>query len=262
MGDVTRQLDLGIITLSRTTEYVERLLAYMPAALRQQASKLATRHVVVNNANSVELTKAALKGGALALEPGYNTTFSQGNNMAAKALPTAEWLLLLNDDVVPEPGFVQRMWDRSEGCDVLGALLVHTDSTVNHAGTIVRPRMTDHLGRGAPREEWEEPDAVHCASVTFAAVLIRRSTWDELGGLDEAYQYGWEDTDFCMNVLEWGGTIKCARDAVALHDECGTRPKGGANDVANYELFTKRWEHQIIQLLGDYQRRIGCRLEG
>jgi GT2 family glycosyltransferase len=102
---------------------------------------------------------------------------------------------------------------------------------------------------------------VHCAAVTFAAVMIRRTVWDELGGLDVAYRYGWEDTDFCLRALEAGHTIKCARDAVAVHDECGTRPRGGLNDEANHKLFTSRWRNRIPQLLSEYQRRTG-RLEG
>ncbi len=254
-------MDLGIITLSRTLTYLERLLAYMPAAI-SALDGAAWRHIVVNNSNSMELTAAALNGGALALEPGYNTTFSEGNNMAARAMPDAQWLLLLNDDVVPEPGFIGKLWDRREGCDVLGALLVHSNSTVNHAGTFIRPTLTDHLGRNEPREDWEQPDAVHCAAVTFAAVLVRRYTWDQLGGLDEGYRYGWEDTDFCLRVLERGGTIMCARDAVAVHDECGTRPRGGAVDVDNYRRFNMRWEGKVVGLLSDYQARTAAKLEG
>lgn len=253
-------LDLGIITLSRTPEYVGRLLERMPKAMG--ALGVEARHVVVNNANSPALTARAIRNRALALEPGCNTSFSEGNNMAAKVLADARWLLLLNDDLVPEPEFVQRLYDRREGCDVLGALLLNGDGMVNHAGTIVRPRLTDHLGRGEPRERWEHSGTAHCAAVTFAAALVRHSTWDELGGLDERYVYGWEDTDYCMRVLEAGGTIKCARDAVAVHDECGTRPRGSARDNANYQLFTKRWEQRTIQLLKDYQRRIPERLEG
>jgi len=253
-------LDLGIITLSRTLDYVERLLHHMPEAMGLLDIK--ARHVVVNNANSPALTARAIKGRAAALEPGCNTSFSEGNNMAARALPGAEWLLLLNDDLVPESGFVQHMWEKRMDCDVVGALLLNADGTVNHAGTIVHPRRTDHLGRGEPREKWERCGASHCAAVTFAAALVRRTTWDELGGLDERYQYGWEDTDFCMRVLEAGGIIKCARDAVALHDECGTRLRGSTRDNVNYHLFTKRWEQRVAKLLGDYQRRIPERLEG
>jgi GT2 family glycosyltransferase len=116
--------------------------------------------------------------------------------------------------------------------------------------------MTDHLGRGQARKDWESKEAAYCDAVTFAAALIKRDTWDFLGGLDEAYRYGWEDTDFCMRVLEAGGAIKCARDAVALHDECGTRPRGGQNDSTNYQLFTSRWEAKIPALLTAYHQRM------
>lgn len=246
---------LGILTLSRSIDYTKQLLGHLAAA--EKLDGVPTTHVVVNNGNRMELTASALASGAYVLEPGYNTTFSAGNNMAARALVgRADWLLLLNDDVQPGRYMLPHLWCKREQADILGTLLVHEDGTVNHAGTFVSPSYTDHLGRGEPLEKWQGPEAVAVPAVTFAAVLIRRTLWDQLGGLDEGYRYGWEDTDFCMRTLESGGIIRCVRNAVATHNECGTRPRGGAAEMDNFNLYQGRWQAKVPALLAEYRNRV------
>jgi GT2 family glycosyltransferase len=246
---------LGIITLSRSTDYVQQLLSHLAAGASMP--DVPTTHVVVNNSNSVDLTATALKGGACVLEPDYNTTFSAGNNLAVRALKgRADWLLLLNDDARPGAFMLPNLWRRREQAHILGALLLHEDGTVNHAGTLVTPKFTDHIGRNDPAEKWEEATAMAVPAVTFAVALIRRTLWDRLGGLDESYRYGWEDTDFCLRALQEGATIRCVRDAVAVHGECGTRPRGGAADGENYRLFQSRWEEKVPAVLAEYRNRV------
>ena len=252
--------DLSIITLSRNLDYFKRL-----AGALEWAQDLTAQCILVNNANSMALTAEALRHGWMVVEPGYNTTFAEGNNMAAKAAD-GHWLLLLNDDVIPTPEFLDKLWARRLEANVLGALLLHQDGTVNHAGTRMNFRgQTDHLGRGDAREIWEEDAAAAVPSVTFAAALVNVNLYRELGGLDERYQYGWEDTDFCLRAMRAGATIRCARDAVATHDECGTRPRGGAADMDNMRLFLQTWQGDIPKLLTEYAWRLnraGEQVEG
>ncbi len=242
--------DLSIITLSRNVDYFRRLVA----ALRD--SPIPFQGVLVNNANSMHLTSSALLARWLTIEPGYNTTFAEGNNLGAK-VSDGHWLLLLNDDVIPTESFLERLWTRRKEASVLGALLLHENSTVNHAGTRVWPSgATDHIGRNDARLRWECETAPAVPSVTFAAALVNANTFKELGGLDERYHYGWEDTDLCLRVLRAGGTIRCVRDAVAFHDECGTRPRGGAADAENQATFLGTWQQELPALLADYVKRM------
>lgn len=244
--------ELAILTLSRNLGYLTRL---MEALQEQVAPPLPFVHVVVNNANSMALTAAAVKRRAWVLEPGYNTTFSAGNNMAAQAVPEAKHYLLLNDDAIPEPLFLSALWARRHDAEVVGALLLNADGTVNHAGTSISALVTDHIGRGRMRAEFEGVKPVHVPAATFAAALISGNFWRHVGGLCELYRYGWEDTDFCMQALEQGATVMVARDAVAVHDECGTRPRGGDADCANYDTFNQRWRDKIPALLAGYKER-------
>ena len=243
----------AVITLSKTQKHFER----MEAQLDTDWPRL-----LVNNGGQVAATCAAVKQGWAVLEPGYNASFSAGNNMAAKAAEPFghSHLLLLNDDLIPRIGFLDRLWEQRETADVLGAMLLHDDGTVNHAGGSVMfngPRggaIFDHIGRHQKAEQYAGTCPL-VPTVTFAAVLIRRELWERLGGLDERYYYGWEDTDFCLRALQAGATIRCNRDAVATHNECGTRPRGSTVDLENAKVFAQTWVAQLSGIIADYATR-------
>lgn len=243
--------DLTVITLSRNLGHWRRLSESLAAATKPcDVAAL----LVNNDRRAVDMTAEALAAGWMVVEPGTNTSFSLGNNLGAKATQS-DWLLLLNDDVILEPDFLQEMW-AGRRADICGALLLHSDGTVNHAGTLIAPDgRTDHIGRHVSPLQLGGGYAF-VPAVTFAAVMIHRAIWDALGGLDESYFYGWEDTDFCLRALQAGYTIACNRDAVAFHDECGTRPRNSQQDVDNCRLFINRWRDCIPQLLTSYGSRI------
>jgi GT2 family glycosyltransferase len=248
--------DLTIITLTRQhPEYVERLSDCLDA---QTGELPKVKRILVNNGPRKGLkewdpsTRLGLERGWAVIEPGYNTSFSEGNNLGAKAA-RGEYLLLLNDDMVLEPEALARLWAAREKADLVGMLILNTDGTVNFAGTALWP-SSHHMLRNAPREDVEEDAFYRCEAVTGAAILLRKSLYDRLGGLDERYIYGWEDTDFCCRVLDSGGTIGVCMNAVAIHDECGTRVRGnGGYYRNNFELFTTTWpKPRIAALLERY----------
>lgn len=246
--------DVSLITLSRNMAYFQRLAE----ALGPDPDGLRTERVLVNNSNHPALTAAGLRAGWLVVEPGYNTSFSAGNNLGARVTKAPE-LLLLNDDMIPAKDFLLNMVGRVTDADVLGCMLVHSNMTVNHAGTgfkkIPAGLASDHLGRGRPLAEFAPTDVL-VPAVTFAAVRIRRALWDQLDGLDERYHYGFEDTDFCMRAIQAGARIRCRRFAVAVHDECGTRPRGSQDDYGNADMFQSTWLKLLPELLAGYAKRM------
>jgi GT2 family glycosyltransferase len=244
--------DLGIITLSRTPAYFKALSDGI-GSLRELS--MPAVGVLVNNGNHVESTHQAIRQGWWSLEPGVNTSFSHGHRHAADALRDVPYFLLLNDDLVCGPEFVERLWARREQADVMGALLLNPDGTVNHAGGLVhRSGMAGHIGRGDPRAAWERAEAPLRVNVTFAAALVNAATWRVLGGLDERYYYGYEDTDFCLRVLRAGGSVRCALDAVGFHGELGTR-KPGVYDGQNAGVFRETWGSSMDSIVRHYVER-------
>jgi len=251
--------ELALLTLTRTPALYARLLS----GLAGQVGAPDYTGVVVNNASSEDVVRSAVDAGRWAvLDAGYNTTFSEGNNLAAKVFPDAEWLLLLNDDLVlTAPDFLRRLWAmRDTPHDVLGAVLAHSDGTVNHAGADFAPfphahsrPLSDHMGRNDALADWVADTVATVPAVTFAAALIRRECWNSLGGLDTSYHYGWEDTDFCLRVMAAGGSAGVVRNAVAVHDECGTRARSGRDNADNFNVFRAQWpDDRLREMLAKY----------
>lgn len=195
-------------------------------------------------------TRVGVREGWRVVEPGYNMSYSAGNNLAARH-SRAGWLLLLNNDVRLRPGALVQLWRHRREAPVLGCLIVNSDGTVNHAGTSLLP-WPAHMRRG------EDPRAVvdsagepcpEVDAVTFACVLIRRDVWDKLGGLDEGYWYCFEDTDFCCRAREAGYDIRVCLQAVVEHDECGTRERGGSYEGENARRYADRWPDEKVRTL-------------
>ena len=82
---------------------------------------------------------------------------------------------------------------------------------------------------------------VNC--VTFALAIIRRSVWEQLGGLDEAFVGGqFEDVDFCRRVREAGYKVIYQPRAVAYHWEHGSGTDFVfESEKRNRNLLLKRW---------------------
>lgn len=249
--------DVSIITLSRTPDHFSRLLAaleYLDPTEQVDANAL-----LVNNASNADMAHDALSSGWLSVDYGRNTSYAEGHNLAVDALRGAgllsPWLLLLNDDVDDvRPDFLACLVQAAEEqqLGVCGSILLEEyGEIVNHAGTAVWPDCaTDHIGRGDVLERWYKQGRVALTpAVTFAAVLVRTTLWDELCGLSESYFYGWEDTDFCLRALEHGAKVGVARDAVATHGECGTRPRGSSRDAQNFKVFRDSWLGRLGPLL-------------
>jgi len=232
-------MKIGAITLSITPDLTDRLVA----ALDQQTRR---PDFAVLVANSPRVRERAMKQRIWdrVLYPGFNLSFSLGNNFAERDMPDdVTHLLLLNDDLIPSPTFVEKMAEAAASdADIVGALFAHRDGTVNHAGGAeLDPDQAwgDHIGRGSPAVQWS--GIAHVPWVTFAGVMINRSLWRSLGGLDEGYVYGYDDHDFCLRALEIGAEIVVQRDAVGIHEECATRPRGGERDQQNYAMFRSRF---------------------
>lgn len=261
---------LGIVTLSRNYRYVKRLHESLQG---QRPADVEVLRLLVNNYQHGYwggLMRSVARERRWAVwSPGRNTSYSEGNNEGVRRL--VRWadakgvrlthVLLLNDDVVARPDFLRRLWASRHFADVVGALLLNSDGTVNHAGVDLR-KGDPHVGRGLQPELFDSVGTLNdawgswcspCMAVTGAAMLVKLDLWQQLGGLDEGYVYGFEDTDFCMRALEAGAVIRCERRAVAVHDECGTRPKQGERDVANAERFRSTWPpariHNAVQKL-------------
>lgn len=133
--------------------------------------------------------------------------YSSVNNIGA-AEARGELLLLLNNDTeVIDGGWLTEMirWAGQPGVGVVGAKLLYPTDTIQHAGVVLG------LGGLAGHGHLHEPASAtgyfsrlalahEVGAVTGACLLTHRSTWDALGGLDEALAVAFNDVDYCLRV--------------------------------------------------------------
>jgi spore maturation protein CgeB len=60
-------------------------------------------------------------------------------------------------------------------------------------------------------------------AATAACLLVRRSAFEAVGGFDPAFDYGLEDVDLCLRLVEAGGTIRYDGRTALWHHESATR---------------------------------------
>lgn len=163
--------------------------------------------------------------------------YSALNNGAARHA-RGEVLGLLNNDLeVITPDWLDEMVSHAlqPGTGAVGARLWYPDNTLQHAGVIVglggvaghaHSRMLRHhsgyFGRASLLSAF--------SAVTAACLVIRKSIFEEVGGLNEVeLEVAFNDVDFCLRVRELGYTNLLTPYAELYHYESATR---GLDDTA------------------------------
>lgn len=226
-------VDLIVVTKDRPD-----LLEQLEAALAQQDTEMCVL-VWDNGYNDVATVNLCERFGWHRFTRGRNLSFSESCNRAVRYGASNKQLILINNDAVPERGAIDALLECVRPEPIIGTLNVHADGTVNHAGVSFSGMQPVHVGRGESIRRWEIEPCRQWPSTTFACVRIDRWLWDELDGLDEAYWYSAEDTDFCMRAAERGYGVAVCNKAVVRHEEFGTRKPG--EDAVSQAVFQAQW---------------------
>lgn len=178
--------------------------------------------------------------------------FSRSNNQAVAAAPVSyDTVLLLNNDVLlPSATPILAMCDAlatDPRVAVVGLCLQFPDGTVQHAGVDI---VGDGFRRGLP---WHPlagsaytpaPSPYPSVAVTGACLMIRRSVWDAVAGLDEAYESECQDVDLCLAVRRLGHEVVVVDAGPVVHLENATR---GTDDgsLPDRRRFIRRWSSYV-----------------
>ena len=156
------------------------------------------------------LTKFAVEENIQVLSYKGLFNFSAMINRAAKITNGQILVLLNNDTEVIDPHWLKELVSQVVRPDVgiVGNLLLFGDDTIQHAG--VHPGVGGLMGHGhkhLPSNNsgyFNRLNAVHeVAAVTGACMAIKKSTWDELNGLDEKnLPVAYNDIDLCLKARE------------------------------------------------------------
>jgi len=179
-----------------------------------------------------------------------NLGFLRSCNRAVAAA-SGDFVLLLNNDTVVHAGAISSLLATFDQVDNVGAVcaqLRFEDGSLQEAGGIVwGDGSAWNWGRG---EDPADPRFCYPRDVDYgsaAALMVRRSLWQEIGGFDERFAPAYyEDTDFCFAVRRAGQRVVYQPQAVITHFEGvshGTDTGAGmkAYQVANQAHFAEKW---------------------
>ena len=161
-------------------------------------------------------------------EAGFN--YSAINNFGFK-FAKGDYIMLLNNDVeLITPDIFQSMLGfcmRPE-VGIVGAKLLYNDHTVQHAGVLVGAgRLADHVFKGIHEDDpgymGRAISSQDVSAVTAACLLVKRSVYEEVGGLEDEFQVAFNDVDFCLKVRKAGYLIVYDADVKLFHYESKSR---------------------------------------
>lgn len=158
--------------------------------------------------------------------------YSKINNLGAK-MADGEYLLLLNNDTqVITVNWVEElmMYGQREDVGVVGAKLYYDDMTIQHAGIVIglgAHRTAGHTHYKVNKENVGYMGklcyAQDVSAVTGACMLVKKSLYEELGGLSEEFAVALNDVDFCLRVREKGLLVVFTPFAELFHFESKSR---------------------------------------
>ena len=174
-------------------------------------------------------------------------------NYAAVRAKGDHLLLLNNDTWLERPESIREMlgYCMRDDVGIVGAKLLYPDDTIQHAGVIVGlGGVADHAFVGMDREDPGYCCRAICAqeysAVTAACLMVKKTVFMEVGGMDTELKIAFNDVDFCLRVKEAGYKIIYNPFSIWYHDESKTR---GAEDTpekierfrGEIEYFQRRW---------------------
>jgi GT2 family glycosyltransferase len=178
------------------------------------------------------------------------------NHGAAES--TGDFVLFLNNDTVLLPGWLPPLmatYERFADAGALGGKLLFEDGRLQEAGGLVySDASASKVGYLHP--DVEAPIYDHLREVDYvsaAFMLTPRPLFDEIGGFDRRYGFGYyDDDDYCFAVRASGSRVYYQPESVIVHVEgasAGTDLSAGLKrlQVENREIFAEKWRNVLAR---------------
>ncbi|MBN9564020.1 MAG: glycosyltransferase [Alphaproteobacteria bacterium] len=206
-----RDYDVDIIILS--LDRPDETMAAVRSALAQRGI---SRHIVVvdqgsepaNLARLASLLRGRLDATLVRLPE--NLGVAGGRNRAS-AIGHGRVIVALDNDAEfatdTTAAEAAAALDEDAGLGALGfRILAHANGEDDQSSWGYPPRLKP-LAAGS----------FDAATFVGAGHAIRRTTWEQAGGYDEALFFCWEEFDFCLRAIALGWTIRYRGDLAVLH---------------------------------------------
>ena len=210
--------------------------------------------VVENNSTSEEIfayyeeIKTHPRIQVVTYDAGGEVNYSRINNFGAR-FAKGEYLILLNNDTqVITINWIEEMlmYGLREDVGAVGAKLYYENKTIQHAGIVLGLGAHRTAGHSHHKVAMENVGymgklcyAQDVSAVTGACMMVKKSLYEELGGLSEDIAVALNDVDFCLKVRKLGYLVVYNPHAKAYHYESKSR---GAEDSPEK---TARFQREI-----------------
>ena len=179
---------------------------------------------------------------------GYGGAVNLGVNRAR-----GEFIVLLNDDAEITENWLLPLVDLAQRrplAAAVGSTTLFPDGSIQEAGSVIwADGSTVKVGRGLPggsRQYDYERKVEHCSGTSL---LVRRSSWIAIGGMDAERYYPayYEDTDFCLRLIEAGGEVWYQPRSYLRHLESASTNSSYRLFLfeKNQTVFVRRWSDRL-----------------
>ncbi len=184
----------------------------------------------------------------------FNDSFnySRINNFAVGQARGDLLLFLNNDTEVITPDWLEEMISHAQRQEIgaVGVKLLFPNNTYQHGGVIIR--LGGVAGHAFYGNQSSDPGYMGLASVTrnysavtAACLMMRRSAFEEVGGLDEELDVAYNDVDLCLKIVNHKYYVVWTPHAVLYHHESASR--GKFQPERNIRYFCDKWQNYMEQ---------------
>jgi GT2 family glycosyltransferase len=181
-----------------------------------------------------------------------NLGFGGAINAAVELVDT-EYVVLLNDDCVVHPGWLEELLDtasRRAEAGAVGSAFLHPSGVLQEAGSVVwRDGTTNAIGEGGNLADWNfERRVDYCSG---ASLLVRTAAWRQVGGFDSRYYPAYyEDADLCLAIKNhgWQTWVQPLSRVDHIKNASSTHDYRAFMSSMNQARFIERWATELAAL--------------
>lgn len=225
-------MKLTIVTINyNSSENTIKLLE----SLKNQTDKNFGVVVIDNNSDDIGklMDYKTLETNITYIKNDRNFGYSGGNNVGIKKFLEngSDWVLLLNNDTVPESHLVEHLRANLEGREDIIGLALDESSRIAYAGQIqwLKPTLI-HI----PTSQVGNRKSVDKLYAIGGAILIHKKVFDKIGLLNENYFLYFEDADFCQRARKVGISISFLPEIKISHSVSSSTKKLGSSMLLRY----------------------------
>lgn len=182
--------------------------------------------------------------------------YSAVNNLGV-SVADGEYILLLNNDIqVITVNWIEEllMYAQRQDVGAVGAKLYYADKTIQHAGVVIGLGAHRTAGHSHYKQHRQNLGymgrlcyAQNVSAVTGACLMVKKSLYEQVGGLDESFAVSLNDVDLCLKLREQGLLNVFTPFAEAYHFESVSRgldDQGEKAERYNQESarFREKWK--------------------